>query len=189
MPVLPLVGSMISPPGTRLPSFSAASIIASPMRSLTLLMGFRDSILATTSPGPGDSRCRRTRGVDPITSVMLSYMVSLIDRPPPAAKARRAGQEKKPAPGEPDVLPRSASIYDKICKDLSNPSRPGLSGQGAPQTVELVPVPQGHQHVPVVEHGFGTRVEHHFPRTLLDGDDHHVITGTDPRVLERHPVE
>ena len=39
MPVLPLVASTIVPPGCSSPDFSAASMIATPMRSLTLLAG------------------------------------------------------------------------------------------------------------------------------------------------------
>ena len=46
MPVLPLVGSMITVSSLILPSRSAASIIARPMRSLTLHSGFKFSSLA-----------------------------------------------------------------------------------------------------------------------------------------------
>ena len=46
MPVLPLVGSTIVPPGLSCPDASPASIIATPMRSLTLLSGFMNSSLA-----------------------------------------------------------------------------------------------------------------------------------------------
>ena len=49
MPVLPLVGSTITVlPGAIMPSRSAASIIARPMRSLTLASGFWLSSFATT---------------------------------------------------------------------------------------------------------------------------------------------
>ena len=39
MPVLPLVASTIVPPGLSWPDFSAASMIATPIRSLTELAG------------------------------------------------------------------------------------------------------------------------------------------------------
>ena len=48
MPVLPLVGSMITVSLLILPSRSAASIIARPMRSLTLHSGLKFSSLPTT---------------------------------------------------------------------------------------------------------------------------------------------
>ena len=49
MPVLPLVGSISTVlPGVIFPSRSAASIMANPMRSFTLLAGLRLSSLATT---------------------------------------------------------------------------------------------------------------------------------------------
>jgi hypothetical protein len=47
-PVLPEVGSTIRPPGRSSPAFSAASIIASPIRSLTLAPGLKNSTLAAS---------------------------------------------------------------------------------------------------------------------------------------------
>ena len=50
IPVLPLVAStIVVRPGSILPSASAASIIATPMRSFTLPPGFKDSSLAYSS--------------------------------------------------------------------------------------------------------------------------------------------
>src|SRR5207302_909270 len=73
MPVLPLVGSMIVVPLLILPSRSAASIMDTPIRSLTDQRGLKFSSLATTvawlSPA---MRRRRTRGVWPIVWVMSS---------------------------------------------------------------------------------------------------------------------
>ncbi len=87
MPVLPLVGSMIVVlPGAMRPSRSAASIIARPMRSLTLPPGLNDSSLPSTSaPLSSEIRLRRTRGVRPISSVMLP---ALFMRSPCRAPAR-----------------------------------------------------------------------------------------------------
>jgi hypothetical protein len=68
--VLPLVGSTISEePRSIWPSASAASIIATPMRSLTDPPGLKYSSLAQTSaPTPSPRRSRATIGVLPTTS-------------------------------------------------------------------------------------------------------------------------
>ena len=61
--MLPDVGSTIVPPGLSRPSRSAASIIASPMRSFTEPPGFRYSSFARSSPGTSRaSRSSRTIG-------------------------------------------------------------------------------------------------------------------------------
>ena len=73
MPVLPLVGSTIMVSTPILPARSAASIIARPMRSLTLESGLKNSHLANTVACPaGISRLMRTSGVPPMVSVMFS---------------------------------------------------------------------------------------------------------------------
>ncbi len=71
MPVLPLVGSTIVVPSRISPLASSASIMATPIRSLTLESGLKNSSLATTSPfgfSSAESRGRRTSGVSPIRS-------------------------------------------------------------------------------------------------------------------------
>jgi len=74
MPVLPLVGSTITDlPGSISPSASAASIIATPIRSLTEPPGLSCSSLTQISPGsPSPSRARATIGVSPTTAAALS---------------------------------------------------------------------------------------------------------------------
>ena len=68
MPVLPLVGSKMTVSGPIRPAFSAASIIATPMRSFTLWAGLKNSSLATTAaPLSAVSRRRRTKGVFPMS--------------------------------------------------------------------------------------------------------------------------
>ncbi len=52
MPVLPDVGSTMTLPGPIVPSASMASIMATPMRSLTLESGLKNSSLASTSAMP-----------------------------------------------------------------------------------------------------------------------------------------
>ncbi len=78
MPVLPLVGSTMTPPGFSLPSASAAAIIAFAMRSLTLPAGFSPSILAHTSAPPPSGRPMRTSGATDHCHYVL--------RPPAAAQ-------------------------------------------------------------------------------------------------------
>ena len=75
MPVLPLVGSMISAPGFSLPSFSAASIMANAILSFTELPGLKDSTFTTTSAWPLFSLLMRTNGVFPIFSRMFDAML------------------------------------------------------------------------------------------------------------------
>ncbi len=77
MPVLPLVGSMTTPPGFSVPERSASSIIARQMRSLTEPPGLDCSIFAQTAargvssaPSPGVRMA--TRQVPPTRSSTLS---------------------------------------------------------------------------------------------------------------------
>jgi len=73
IPVLPLVASTIVPPGLSSPDFSAASTIATPMRSFTELAGLRNSSLAAiVAPAPALSRLIRTSGVLPTMAVTSS---------------------------------------------------------------------------------------------------------------------
>src|SRR4051794_19206944 len=73
MPVYPAVAStMVVRPGSIRPSASAASIIATPMRSLTDPPGLSISSLANSEPGAsGASRVSCTIGVRPTQSAML----------------------------------------------------------------------------------------------------------------------
>jgi hypothetical protein len=77
MPVLPEVAStIVVRPGSIRPSASAASIIAIPMRSLTLPPGLNDSTLANSSTpsaaSGGRIRVSCTIGVEPTYSAMLT---------------------------------------------------------------------------------------------------------------------
>ena len=83
MPVLPDVGSTRVAPGVSTPCTSSASIIEAPMRSFTLAIGLKNSSLASTSPlgcSSALSRGRRTSGVSPKVSRMLSYTRPRPDR-------------------------------------------------------------------------------------------------------------
>ena len=69
MPVLPLVGSTMVVLGPIMPVFSAAAIIDTPIRSLTLRPGPKYSSLATTSALQSRvSLLIRTSGVPPTNS-------------------------------------------------------------------------------------------------------------------------
>ena len=75
MPVLPEVGSTMVPPGFSFPEASRPSIIDTPMRSLTLESGLKNSSLRKTSalaPAASAIRPRRTIGVLPMVWAMLS---------------------------------------------------------------------------------------------------------------------
>ena len=76
MPVFPLVGSRMMVSGLIRPACSAASIMATPMRSFTLFAGLKNSSLATTSAAaPSVTRFSRTSGVFPISCVTSSAML------------------------------------------------------------------------------------------------------------------
>src|SRR5690242_14830505 len=73
-PVFPDVASTMRPPGFRRPSRSAASIIATPIRSFTEPPGLKNSALAYTGVRrPCVTWFSRISGVQPIVSRMLPY--------------------------------------------------------------------------------------------------------------------
>ena len=72
MPVLPVVPSMMAMPGRRSPRRSASEMRKGKIRSLTLPLGLKYSILATmVGLASLTTRCRRTMGVMPAVSSML----------------------------------------------------------------------------------------------------------------------
>ena len=91
MPVLPLVAStIVVRPGSIRPSASAASIIATPMRSLTEPPGLNISSLANSWAGEsGSSRVSCTIGVRPTQSAMLIGIGAI---PPDRVMAGLPGQ-------------------------------------------------------------------------------------------------
>src|SRR4051812_27337630 len=80
MPVLPLVASTTVWPGVSVPSASAASMMASAMRSFTELMGLKASSLTNSSTWDGAMRDSLTTGVRPIVWRMLSYFMGFLAR-------------------------------------------------------------------------------------------------------------
>ena len=75
MPVLPEVGSMIVPPGFSRPSSSIARIMLTPIRSLTLEIGLKNSSFRQISafmPSWAVMFGMRTSGVFPMVSTILS---------------------------------------------------------------------------------------------------------------------
>jgi len=88
IPVFPLVGSIIKVFLPIRPCRSAASIMARPIRSLTLPRGFLNSNLARISAcSPLEIQFSRTSGVDPIVFV-TSVKISPTFRPPPFLEFR-----------------------------------------------------------------------------------------------------
>ena len=80
MPVFPDDGSRMRWPGFRIPSFSAASIIALAMRSFTEPKGFWFSSFATKrTDGLGERTLTSTMGVLPMrSSTLLLNMAGLL---------------------------------------------------------------------------------------------------------------
>ena len=88
--MLPLVGSVMMPPGRRRPCASASQIIRKATRSLILPPGLNISSLASTvAPTPDVMRFNSTRGVCPTSSVtsfahrpiyLLIMLISLVAR-------------------------------------------------------------------------------------------------------------
>src|SRR5688500_1043916 len=72
MPVLPEVGSTITPPGLSLPERSADSTIASAMRALIDAAGLTRSCVIQTPARAQNSRLMRTCGVLPMVLRMLA---------------------------------------------------------------------------------------------------------------------
>src|SRR6266545_1536799 len=99
-PVLPLVGSMIVPPGRNCPLASAPWTMARPIRSFTEPPGFRYSTLArTVGASPRPSRDNRTIGVSPTASRIDSY--TRISRPFHGLSRSRF-RDCSAGPGRPD---------------------------------------------------------------------------------------
>ena len=101
MPVLPEVGSTITPPGLSLPERSASSTIESAMRSLIDAPGLTRSCLIQTSARSPNSRLMRTCGVLPMVSRMLAAFMpqGLLQwaRGKSAGRARFASRQAPPA--------------------------------------------------------------------------------------------
>src|SRR3954447_21852011 len=99
IPVLPLVAStMVVRPGSIRPSASAASIIATPMRSLTDPPGLNISSFPNTRPaGSPNIRLSWTMGVRPPCSAMLTGMRPMGPAYPPVRAAIRSGYERAEA--------------------------------------------------------------------------------------------
>jgi hypothetical protein len=73
MPVLPAVPSTITPPGRKVPRFSASRTIANAARSLIEPPGLRNSALPKISqPVSSESRRKRMRGVLPMVGTKPS---------------------------------------------------------------------------------------------------------------------
>ena len=91
--MFPDVGSTIVPPGRRRPSRSAASIIASPIRSLFEPPGFMNSSFASSvAPVSAPNETRRTIGVEPTRSRRVGYVPPMSAEAYPRDGVGRAGR-------------------------------------------------------------------------------------------------
>ena len=101
MPVLPDEGSIKVWPGSRMPSFSASSIIDSAIRSFTEPPGFcPSSLMKRRTPGFGLSGLMSTSGVLPIRSRTEPNEV-IGRKPSPSGSLLRpppAGSRSRPSP-------------------------------------------------------------------------------------------
>src|SRR3989441_882884 len=132
-PVFPEVASTINPPGRSRPSRSAASIIATPIRSFTEPPGLKNSALAYSGVRiPWVSLLRRTSGVHPIVSRTFAYGLvwagtavrfRLARVPPHTARIPRRGG---------GVAPRAGGIREHAgrCPPRGARVRPGSGEQG-----------------------------------------------------------
>src|SRR3954462_8337647 len=116
MPVLPLVGSTIVPPGLSAPLASAASTMRTAIRSFTDPPGLRYSSLASTSGASGPSsrvtEVSRTSGVLPTRSTTDSaYCTGVLLHAGPVG-ARLGPSHQMDGRGEPTVRGPTAEGED-----------------------------------------------------------------------------
>src|SRR5262249_41159593 len=130
IPVLPLVAStIVVRPGSIRPSASAAAIIATPMRSLTLPPGLNDSSFAYSSTSsPGSRRVRRTIGVPPIRSALLIGICPI--------GGSRYGQEPPHAVGQRADAPATEAVEKRRELRPAGVREPRLGPQLRQQRVE-----------------------------------------------------
>src|SRR5215218_11013583 len=173
MPVLPLVGSTIVPPGCRAPLASAASTIRTAMRSFTDPPGLRYSSLASTSGASGPrsrvTEFSRTSGVLPTRSTTDSAYCT-------GASSIRSGRSARP------VRPSHQMDGDGEPGEEARVG-PSTAGQGEGMTQTAVPAAQlpGGGSMPLL--GFGTwqitgPQAYDAVRTALDAGYRHIDTAT-----------
>src|SRR5687768_1467803 len=109
IPVLPLVGSTIVPPGFSAPLASAASTMRTAMRSFTEPPGLRYSSLASTSGASGPrsrvTEVSRTSGVLPTRSITDSAYCT---KEPPRSRGGRSARPVSRPSHQMDGRPRAA---------------------------------------------------------------------------------
>src|SRR5579863_8317240 len=113
-PVLPLVGSTITPPGFKSPSRSAASIMVSAGRSLELPPGFIDSSFTRTcTPFGVARRLKRTSGVSPMRS---NREFATRMAPPYLGKRRPRGWRDRTPPSRTDRV-----AFERVAVAVTDP--------------------------------------------------------------------
>src|SRR5258708_26171950 len=107
MPVFPLVGSISSLPGFKIPRRSASQIIDAPMRHFTEYAGLRPSILASIVTGaPPVTRFNFTSGVRPMLSELSAKIMARWRRA--AEKLRGPLPDGRGSVGSAHSIPRTS---------------------------------------------------------------------------------
>src|SRR5215217_1327815 len=125
-PVFPEVGSTIVPPGRSLPSRSAASIIAIPIRSLFEPPGLRYSSFASSVGRTSRAiRSSRTIGVPPTRSSSVGYSLAM------AEQAYAIRTRPQPDRGDRRRLPvgRGGSSAHDLSSDTETVQPEGVGGR------------------------------------------------------------
>src|SRR5919107_1051102 len=152
MPVLPLVGSTIVPPGCNAPLASAASTIRTAMRSFTEPPGLRYSSLASTRGASGPrsrvTEVSRTSGVLPTRSTTDSAYCTV----PP-----RCGLVRSPVPPPSHQTAAMSSSFPVRLTGMSAVEQQVTEGYAPVNGVEMYWRSQGEGGTPlvVVHGGFG----------------------------------
>src|SRR5690554_2937549 len=100
-PVLPEVASTTVSPGLSRPRCSASRMMARARRSLTEPPGLKDSTFAYIVTPPAATRFRRTTGVPPMVSRMLSWILGLVLAVGGKARLRRNARGRHRLTGTP----------------------------------------------------------------------------------------
>src|SRR5687768_9037200 len=160
MPVFPLVGSTMVPPGCRAPLASAASTIRTAMRSFTEPPGLRYSSLANTRGASGPrsrvTELSRTSGVLPTRSTTDSAYCTGPPRTAPTVGVRTA----IPSDGRREGLLAAEERVGRGCRhDLT-----GRNAHPRPQrTGRLLAGTRLHGDEPELRAGRPERVDRHDP--------------------------
>src|SRR3990172_1097684 len=141
MPVLPEVGSRMMVSGLILPACSAASIIDTAIRSLTLCAGLKNSSLARmVASTPAFTRLSCTSGVLPTSSRIFfaNFMMVMFSQFDVSVNQEYGcqPQENKEPPAVGDGSDHHAGADGRVAPHLLHVKRNGHADEGAHQKIE-----------------------------------------------------